>query len=112
MLVGLIVAYATLINLLGRGVSGVLRSVQGLQTRHHERREQRRIEAEENAAFAASQPVFDTPEMPAEPALAGQPLLQEPQAEAKTGLLARMPTLIKRPETMPEPELVLSLIHI
>ncbi len=103
MVVGLIVAYATLMNLLGRSAAGAMRTAQTMQARHSERRERRRVEAEENAAFAASQPVFDAPD-PVEPMPSHELIASEPQA--KSGLLARMPTLIKRPESMPEPELV------
>ncbi|MGC1496186.1 MAG: DNA translocase FtsK 4TM domain-containing protein [Sulfitobacter sp.] len=101
LLVGVIMAYAGLMTVLGRGASGAVQAAQGLQARQSERRERQRVEAEEAAAFVASQPTFSTqvPEAPQEPILA------EP-TEPKTGLLARMPALIKRPETMPEPELV------
>ncbi len=99
MLVGVIMAYATLMNLLGRGASGALSSAQALREKQAARREQRRIEAEENAAFAASQPVMDVPAAP----IAEAPVAE---AEPKAGLLGRMPTLIKRPDPMPEPELV------
>ncbi|WP_299880630.1 DNA translocase FtsK [uncultured Sulfitobacter sp.] len=99
MLLGTIMAYATLMNLLGRGASGAVQAAQGLQARQAERREERKVMAAENAAFEAQQviPTAGAPELPADFA---------PQAEAKTGLLARMPGLIKRPESMPEPELV------
>ncbi len=99
MLVGVIMAYATLMNLLGRGTSGVLNGAHAMRVKQAERREQRRVEAEENAAFIASQAVVDMP---------ASPMMDEPavEAEPKTGLLGRMPTLIKRPDPMPEPELV------
>ncbi|MGB3246640.1 MAG: DNA translocase FtsK 4TM domain-containing protein [Sulfitobacter sp.] len=99
LLVGMIMAYATLMNILGRGATGAVQAAQNIQARASERRERRRIEAEENAEFAASQPTFDTPAASAQPEAI-------PVAEGKSGLLARMPTLIKRSETLPEPELV------
>tara|TARA_R110002094_G_scaffold35800_4_gene48243 strand:- start:796 stop:3660 length:2865 start_codon:yes stop_codon:yes gene_type:complete len=99
LLVGVIVAYAGLMNVLGRGASAAVRAVQVIRARQSERRERQRVEVEEAAAFAASQPVFRAPAHPQEP------MLSEP-SEPKTGLLARMPALIKRPDVMPEPELV------
>jgi S-DNA-T family DNA segregation ATPase FtsK/SpoIIIE len=103
LLVGVIMAYAMLMAILGRGANGAVQAAQNLQARQSVRREQRRVEAEDQAAFAATQPVFtapDTAQLPPEPALSSDP------AEPKTGLLARMPALIKRPEAMPEQELV------
>ena len=100
MLIGVIMVYAGLMNLLGRGASGAVLAAQALQARQADRREQQRIEAEQAEAFAASQPIFDTP-APAET----QPAPTAVDAP-KTGLLARMPTLIKRPDTLPEPELI------
>ena len=103
LLVGLIMAYATLMNVLGRGASAALHAVQTMRARSSERREQRRVEAEENAAFAASQQVFDTSahDMYAHPRAEAIPV-----ADVKPGLLGRMPSLIKRSDRMPEPELV------
>jgi S-DNA-T family DNA segregation ATPase FtsK/SpoIIIE len=99
LLVGLIMVYAGLMTVLGRGARGAMHVAQGLKARQSERRERQRIEAEEAATFAASQPVFKASSR------AQEPMLSEPTAP-KTGLLARMPALIKRPDVMPEPELV------
>ncbi|MGB0440870.1 MAG: DNA translocase FtsK 4TM domain-containing protein, partial [Paracoccaceae bacterium] len=99
MLVGLIMAYASLMNLLGRSATGAVQAAHVLQARSAERRARRRMQAEENAALTASQMDF----------AGDQALADEPQAkegDAKTGLLARMPGLIKRPQSLPEPELV------
>ncbi|KAG1715163.1 DNA translocase FtsK [Nymphon striatum] len=78
-----------------------------MQARQSERREQRRVEAEEAAAYAAAQAAIP---VPAAPAGAASAQMVEPpvtfEAEEKGSFLSRMPTLIKRPETMPEPELV------
>ena len=95
MLVGVIMVYAGIMNLLGRGASGAVMAAQGLQARQSERRERNRIEAEENAHFAASQKYYEdeAPEY-------------SPVAAPKIGLLAKMPALVKRIDTMPEPELV------
>ncbi|MDF3415348.1 DNA translocase FtsK [Sulfitobacter sp. M57] len=103
MLVGVIMAYAMFMNLIGRGASGAIHAAQNMQARQSERREQRRIEAEELAEWQANQPAFSAP--PA-PEVAAEAVYADETPEAKTGLLARMPGLIKRPEPMPEPELV------
>ncbi|KIN75271.1 Cell division protein FtsK [Sulfitobacter noctilucae] len=104
LLVGIIMAYAMLMAVLGRGASGAVQAAQGLQARQAERREQNRIAAEEQAAWEASQPAYHAP---AAPDLPAEPMMQAAEpAEQKTGLLARMPALIKRPDAMPEPELI------
>ena len=93
MLVGVIMVYAGLMNLLGRGASGAVVAAQKVQARQSERRERSRIEAEENAEFAASQMQYSAAD-------------DAPAAAPKTGLLAKMPALVKRTAPMPEPELV------
>ncbi|MBM1308929.1 DNA translocase FtsK 4TM domain-containing protein [Sulfitobacter mediterraneus] len=100
LLVGVIMAYAMLMTMLGRGASGAVQAAHQMQARHAARRERLRKEADEAAAYAAIQ---EHMEMSAQPQPQAQP--QEP-VEEKVGIMARMPTLIKRPETMPEPELV------
>ncbi|MEW9919916.1 DNA translocase FtsK [Marimonas sp. MJW-29] len=101
LLVGVIMAYALLMAALGRSVSGAVHAGHRLQARQAERRERQRIAAQEEAAFKASQPrIIPTAKLPPEPMLTAEP------PEQKTGILGRMPGLIKRPEQMPEPELV------
>jgi S-DNA-T family DNA segregation ATPase FtsK/SpoIIIE len=56
LLVGLILSYAKLMQMMGRGASGTVTAAQGLQARVAERRLLRSREAEEAAAWAASQP--------------------------------------------------------
>ncbi|KIN63141.1 FtsK/SpoIIIE family protein [Sulfitobacter noctilucicola] len=107
LIVGVIMAYAMLMNLLGKGATGAVQAAQGIQARHADRRERSRIEAEEQAAFEAMNPAMQPQsplQMPAH--MPDEPAMTAESAEAKTGLLARMPALIKRPEPMPEPELV------
>ena len=121
LLVGTIMAYATLMNVLGRGASGALGAAQNLQAKQADRREQRRAEMEQAQADAAAQSRAEAQVAPAAarmprlvasraPAQSGPMDYYEeeaaPAAEAKTSLLARMPGLIKRPDAMPEPELV------
>ncbi|WP_390911426.1 DNA translocase FtsK 4TM domain-containing protein [Pseudosulfitobacter sp. SM2401] len=106
LLVGLIMVYAGIMMLFGKGAQGALFAARGMQARNADRRERKRVDAEEAAIFAASQPDMQTY---VEPIVeAPEPMFE--QAEPKTGLLARMPSLIKRadplPEEMPEPELI------
>ncbi|MEL7133533.1 MAG: DNA translocase FtsK 4TM domain-containing protein, partial [Pseudomonadota bacterium] len=95
LLLGLVVAYAMLMSLLGRGASGAVRAARALQERQAERRAARAADAVEAEAYAATLPVIEAPEH------------EEP---ARPSLLARMPTLIKRPDQapdeMPEQELI------
>ncbi|WP_238365651.1 DNA translocase FtsK [Mesobacterium pallidum] len=55
LLIGIIMAYATAMNLAGRGASGALARAQDMQHRAQARREQRRIEKAEAAEWAALQ---------------------------------------------------------
>jgi S-DNA-T family DNA segregation ATPase FtsK/SpoIIIE len=117
LLVGTIMAYATLMNILGRGASGAVGAAQNLQAKQAERREHRRSEAEQAAAEARAQeqvapaaarrsPLVASRAAPAENHWDDNSADYAPAQETKTGLLARMPGLIKRPDAMPEPELV------
>jgi S-DNA-T family DNA segregation ATPase FtsK/SpoIIIE len=99
LLVGVIMAYAMLMNMLGRSAKGALQAAQKVQAHHAARRQRLRLEAAEAAMFAASAPQYDAPAMPE-----AQRPVEQPQPKA--GLMARMPTLIKRPDAMPEPELI------
>ncbi|MBM1815849.1 DNA translocase FtsK [Pseudosulfitobacter pseudonitzschiae] len=106
LLIGLIMVYAWTMTLLGRGASGAVQGARTLQARTAERREQKRIEAEENAAFEAQQS-FARPIA----AKASAPTMFRTDAAPKSGLLARMPGLVKRPDAqleqeLPEPELI------
>ncbi|KIC49937.1 DNA translocase FtsK [Tateyamaria sp. ANG-S1] len=99
MLVGLVMAYAVLMTLLGRGASGAVQAARTMQERQAERRAAREAEAAEAEAYAAAVPdvhAYDYDEMVEEP--------------ARPSLLSRMPTLIKRsepvPDEMPEQELI------
>jgi S-DNA-T family DNA segregation ATPase FtsK/SpoIIIE len=117
LLVGTIVAYAALMNLLGRSATGALSAAQGLQAKQAERREQRRAERAEADAYAAADARAEAQVAPARasglvasrtsalPRYEPAPEMER-VAAVKSGLLARMPGLIKRPDAMPEPELV------
>lgn len=95
MIVGVILSYASLMSMLGRGVGGAAHAAQKAQARRIERK----AEAEAQVATAAAQgwasAIEDVPEVSA-------PAVEEP----KGGILSKMPALIKRPEPMPELELV------
>jgi S-DNA-T family DNA segregation ATPase FtsK/SpoIIIE len=121
LLVGTIMAYATLMNILGRSAAGAVGAAQGLQVKQAERRELRRVEREQADAYAAEQAQAEVQVAPAAvrtPTIIASRAAPAPEdmydyeqepvqpAETKTGLLARMPGLIKRPDVMPEPELV------
>ncbi|WP_415401256.1 DNA translocase FtsK [Tateyamaria sp. SN3-11] len=99
LLVGLVMAYAGLMTLLGRGASGAVQAARVMQERQAERRAQREAEAAEAEAYAATVPEIG--------AYDEDDYVEEP---AKPSLLARMPALIKRaepvPDEMPDMELV------
>ena len=98
LLVGVIMAYAMLMTMLGRGATGAVQAAHQMQARHSARRVRLRKEADEAAAYAAIQEHMALSAAPDEPL--------QPVEQPKAGIMARMPTLIKRPDTMPEPELV------
>lgn len=97
LLVGIIVTYANLMNLLGRGATGAVGAAQALQERRNERKAQAAAMQDSWADSVDQDPVYDEPLIEAAP---------EVEEEPKQGLLSRVPNLIKRPEPMLEPELV------
>ena len=93
MVVGVILSYASLMTLLGKGMGGAAQAAQRAQARRQERKAEAEAQAQTVAASAA------TEVLAAEPT--GEEVIEKP------GILKRMPALIKRaPEPMPEPELV------
>jgi S-DNA-T family DNA segregation ATPase FtsK/SpoIIIE len=87
-----------------------VRVAQGIQARNSERRAERAREAEEAHAHAHAEAEIQPRVRRAEPSVLGRDAPKQavpvaPVAE-KTGLLARMPSLMRKPEPMPEPELV------
>ncbi|WP_108838103.1 DNA translocase FtsK [Tateyamaria sp. Alg231-49] len=100
LLVGLVMVYAALMTVLGRGASGAVQAARTMQERSADRRTQREIAAQEAEAYAV--PIAPVPEPAYDESLEMEP--------PKPGLLARMPALIKRadpePQTLPEMELV------
>ena len=100
LLVGLVMVYAGLMNILGRGASGAAHAARTMQERAADRRAHREIAAQEAETYAVA--IAPAPEGAYDQSLDLDP--------PKPGLLARMPALIKRaepePETLPEMELV------
>ncbi|WP_297777971.1 DNA translocase FtsK [uncultured Roseovarius sp.] len=114
LLVGAILCYAAVMKALGRGAGGAAQAGQAVQTMMAERRARR----DETAVARAAVPLR------AEPALEGArvrrvdtvPLTADRRGPAASkppqpvekpgGLLARMPMLMRKPDVMPEPELV------
>ncbi|WP_282170489.1 DNA translocase FtsK [Ruegeria atlantica] len=94
-LLGLVMSYDMLMNLLGRSASV---TAQAARDRRAQWEERKAIRAEANDA------VFDDDMAYADP-MFEEPDFEEPEP-AKPGLLARMPSLIRRADPMPEPELV------
>ena len=95
-LLGLVMAYDLLMKALGRGASATAQAARDHRAQWAERKEERAVSAQ--AEFDDQLAYAD-------------PILEEPQAEAptsevKSGLLARIPSLIRRPGPMPESELI------
>jgi S-DNA-T family DNA segregation ATPase FtsK/SpoIIIE len=88
LLVGMIMAYGSLMTLLGRGATGAVQGAQAWQARRQARRD---------AVIEDDMPFDEADYTPAP--------LAAPEPRAKPGLLARMPALVKRAPD-PEPELV------
>jgi S-DNA-T family DNA segregation ATPase FtsK/SpoIIIE len=118
LLLGLIMIYAGFMTVLGKGASSAVVAGRHMQARNADRKERNRVEADEAAACAAAvpaTPVYGDPMLAAMP----EPMLQEPiyapDPSVKTGLLARMPSLIKRVEPvvqeMSEHELIETFSH-
>jgi len=107
LLVGVIMSYAGLMTVLGKGAGGAAQAGQAMQARLAERRA-RRAEAAETAAAARYEP--DVSPSVVQRAYA-EPTIEEtteyaPVVEKPGGLLARMPMLMRKPDVMPEPELI------
>ncbi|MFN3208767.1 MAG: DNA translocase FtsK 4TM domain-containing protein [Roseovarius sp.] len=122
LLVGVIMTYATLRAVFARGAGAAAGAAKTAQVKAAERRERRaqdRAEAEEwaRAEAAVPEPIVRraAPALAAEPRITGErrshPAAPEadlyaPVPEKAGGLLSRMPSLMRRPERVPEPELV------
>ncbi|KNG93493.1 DNA translocase FtsK [Pseudaestuariivita atlantica] len=110
LLVGLIVTYAAILAVLGRGASETVRAAQGLQARQAERAAERRAQAEAMAAEAAEIAAAEAaiPAAPRvhrveEPSLVDEPMIEPveeaaPAEEQKAGFLSRVPLIGRRAE--------------
>jgi S-DNA-T family DNA segregation ATPase FtsK/SpoIIIE len=104
--IGVVVTYMMAMRLIGKGAKGAVGAASTLQARQTEKRDALRAEDEARAARRLA----DEPRMShiaSEPVI--EPVYEEPEPapeKEKLGLLARMPSLIKRADPMPEPELV------
>ena len=121
LLVGVIMVYATMLNLMGKGASGALVAARQMQAKTAERRSIRAREEAEAAEWAAAQEavkaeprvtrVVAKAKAPP-PVYADDPLFDDPYPEPapqKTGFLSKMPSLMRRAD--PEPELVETYPH-
>ncbi|MEM9968252.1 MAG: DNA translocase FtsK 4TM domain-containing protein [Pseudomonadota bacterium] len=98
LLVGLIKTYALLMRSIGRGAGTAIKVSRDMHAQRMERREQAEMyrSAEGVATPSAPQPIATQIEQLDPPV----------STEQKSGLLRRMPSLIKRADPMPEPELI------
>ena len=105
LLVGVIMTYASLMLLLGKGAAGAGKTARVMQTHLADRRERRAAAAAEHEADeAARRRVQEPVVMRTAPQLDEDEVIEP--AGRGGGLLSRMPSLIRRPEKMPEPEMV------
>ncbi len=94
-LLGLVMSYDTLMNLLGRSASATAQAARDRRAQWDERKA---------ARVEVAEAVFDDDLAYADP-LFEEPPLTAPEP-VKSGLLSRIPDLIRRPDPMPEPELI------
>ena len=117
LVVGVVMSYAAVISLAGFGARGAVHGARALHQRQADRRAAGSTrswpdpdiegEEEEAEAFPAPPPLKTARVLRAEPDMRHGHSPAEPQPAAKTGLFARMPSLMKRaPVQAPEPELV------
>ena len=109
LLVGVVMAYVGLLTVMGKSARGAAIATRTVREKNAMRKERARAEAEEVVYTAAPIPApRPAMVMRAEPTVHRQvpdPVDVEPQPEPKQGLLARMPSLMKRQPEL-EPELI------
>jgi S-DNA-T family DNA segregation ATPase FtsK/SpoIIIE len=99
----LVMTYAHVMQLMGRGTAGAMALAGRIQERHQAKREERAALEQEMASWGE----YETQAVAVPRAPVGSDLIEDPvEAPVKTGLLAKVPNLIKRAEKLPEPELV------
>ena len=99
-IVGIIMTYAALMTLLNRGAGKATSTAQALRARNAERRLERE---QDGFAFESDDQEVDLIDASTD--------LASPQADMPGGLLSRLPSLIRRPEPLPEPELIEPTLH-
>jgi len=109
LVVGVIMVYATLLSLLGKGASGAISAARDMQARNADRRAQRAQDEADAAEWAAAQsaePRVTRVAAPSPQTVDPQPDTPHPvvQMPQKTGILSKMPSLMRRAD--PQPELV------
>ena len=123
LIMGIVVIYATIMRLLGKGAVGTLATARTLKSRHADRREQKRLDFEANSAeldamaeMRIAEPVVrraavvhaaETPVLRADQRGAFVAPTADLEPEQKKGLFARFPSLRKRQTELetPEPQL-------
>jgi len=103
-MIGVIMVYGGLMTLLGRGATSTMGAIRTSQERRAERKKAARLAAsiakaeatEAAAAIVQAAPIVAAPDV----------ALTQVETQEKGSLLSRMPSLIRRPDPMPEPELV------
>ena len=101
LIVGVIMTYSGLVTLMGRGASGAVHVARTGHERHAERRAARSVDHEREVTIVAPRMSRNTGYV-IEEEVTPEPEVAKPGG----GLLSLMPSLIRRPEPMPEPELV------
>jgi S-DNA-T family DNA segregation ATPase FtsK/SpoIIIE len=99
-LIGMVMIYGLAMTLLGRGASSAVDAARNRKARQEERRQAQKAAAA-MAAMAAPAPVAVHRGPVAEP-----PVTRAAPAAERGGFLSRMPSLVRRSEPMPEPELI------
>jgi len=97
-MIGVVMVYGAIVALLGRGAGAAAQAARERQAQRAERKAAERQAQVHRAAQIASQAEADEPVIEAAQMAAPE--------DERGGFLSRMPGLIRRPDPMPEPELV------
>jgi DNA segregation ATPase FtsK/SpoIIIE, S-DNA-T family len=103
-LVGVIMMYSGLLTLLGLGASTALNAARDRRARRAAQQEIARHDREAAQVAADAAQAAQMVAAPAQPEPSAEPSAPEPRERG--GFLSRMPSLIRRPDPMPVPELV------
>ncbi|QFS84478.1 DNA translocase FtsK [Roseivivax sp. THAF40] len=89
-LIGLVMAYAAFLRVLGQGANGAMRGAQAVQSAHEARRQARAEEAAQAQAFAAAQAQVPAPQARTAPRATDRVIRAEPQLTASRNPGARV----------------------